>query len=242
MRFRMIQETQQESARKNKQKEFLLSASDSDDYGDEEDANLVLGHQQSRFSYEDYDDIVSQSVLSQNEEVRKGVAEAYAKLVTGPKTGCCGGGRKSAVAEAAGYDPEELAKLPADAVTNSFGCGNPMAFVGVKPGEVVLDLGSGAGIDLLIAADKVGPEGHVIGIDMTDEMVERARKNVEASDHRFSRPVRSVKSIPAASNIRFFTMSWCSEANIDDIPPPMQYPSILIFLDPVRAWTCSTTL
>jgi SAM-dependent methyltransferase len=64
---------------------------------------------------------------------------------------------------------------------NSFGCGNPLAFAEVAPGEVVLDLGSGAGIDLLLAARRVGPGGRVIGIDMTDEMIAKARQNIAAA-------------------------------------------------------------
>jgi arsenite methyltransferase len=88
------------------------------------------------------------------------------------------------VAQLAGYNPQELARLPKDAVVNSFGCGNPVAFAGVEEGDVVLDLGSGAGIDLLIAADKTGPAGRVIGVDMTDEMIERARKNISAAGYR----------------------------------------------------------
>ena len=63
----------------------------------------------------------------------------------------------------------------------SFGCGNPLAFSEVKEGDVVLDLGSGAGFDLLLASAKVGATGRVIGIDMTDAMIERARQNIEAA-------------------------------------------------------------
>jgi ubiquinone/menaquinone biosynthesis C-methylase UbiE len=66
-------------------------------------------------------------------------------------------------------------------VRNSFGCGNPLAFADVQPGETVLDLGCGAGIDLLLAAPRVGTQGKVIGVDMTDEMVRRARENVAAA-------------------------------------------------------------
>ena len=77
--------------------------------------------------------------------------------------------------------PEELATLPDDAVVNAFGCGNPTAFTGVKEGDVVLDLGSGAGIDILLAARKVGPTGRAIGIDMTDEMISKANENIAAS-------------------------------------------------------------
>ena len=81
----------------------------------------------------------------------------------------------------AGYSREELESLPPEAVVNSFGCGNPLAFSGVKEGDVVLDLGSGAGIDLLIAAKIVGPMGRAIGVDMTDEMIARARQIIAES-------------------------------------------------------------
>jgi SAM-dependent methyltransferase len=81
------------------------------------------------------------------------------------------------MAAMAGYEAAALERLPADAVQHSFGCGNPLAFAGVEPGQVVLDIGSGAGIDCLIAAERVGPTGRVIGLDMTPEMIERATQN-----------------------------------------------------------------
>jgi SAM-dependent methyltransferase len=81
------------------------------------------------------------------------------------------------VAQLAGYTDAQIADLPAAAVVNAFGCGNPLAFSAVRPGDVVVDLGSGAGIDLLLAARKVGARGRVIGVDMTDEMIARARQN-----------------------------------------------------------------
>jgi SAM-dependent methyltransferase len=84
---------------------------------------------------------------------------------------------KGKFAAVAGYGDEELKRLPADAVQNSFGCGNPLAFAGVRAGQTVLDIGSGAGIDCLIAAGRVGLTGKVIGLDMTPEMIERARRN-----------------------------------------------------------------
>jgi SAM-dependent methyltransferase len=92
---------------------------------------------------------------------------------------CCSGKTKGVVAQSAGYSKEELEALPKDAVSNSFGCGNPVAFSGVREGDVVLDLGAGAGIDVILAAKKVGPKGKSIGIDMTDEMLTRARKNIQ---------------------------------------------------------------
>jgi SAM-dependent methyltransferase len=76
-----------------------------------------------------------------------------------------------------GYTSEELAALPEGAVASSFGCGNPLSFAGVTAGQVVLDIGSGAGIDCLLASEKVGPTGRVIGLDMTPAMIERAREN-----------------------------------------------------------------
>ncbi|MCP4245677.1 MAG: methyltransferase domain-containing protein, partial [bacterium] len=111
-------------------------------------------------------------LMSKDETIREAVSTAYARAVSGPaaENSCCGG-QKGVVAKLAGYGREELAVLPDDAVTNSFGCGNPLAFSEVSEGDVVVDLGSGAGIDLLIAARKVGPSGRVIGIDMTDEMI-----------------------------------------------------------------------
>jgi SAM-dependent methyltransferase len=81
-----------------------------------------------------------------------------------------------AVAEAFGYSAEELAAVPAEA-NLGLSCGNPTAFAHLRPGETVVDLGCGGGLDVLLAAAKVGPKGKAIGIDMTEEMVERARQN-----------------------------------------------------------------
>ncbi len=116
------------------------------------------------------------------EHVRREVAEAYTKAVSKPsESGCCGGPvQKGIVAKLGGYSTEQLAELPPEAVVNSFGCGNPVAMAELRPGEVVLDLGSGAGIDLFLAAKRVGPTGRAIGIDMTDEMIAKARENIRA--------------------------------------------------------------
>lgn len=112
---------------------------------------------------------------------RTRVSEAYTRAV-GAGTSCCGGTEMNGVAaKLAGYTAEEMAALPDDAVENAFGCGNPLAFADVHEGEVILDLGSGAGIDLLLAARRVGPTGRVIGVDMTDAMIERARANAAAA-------------------------------------------------------------
>jgi SAM-dependent methyltransferase len=123
--------------------------------------------------------------MNKSDTIRKEVSKAYAQAVSRPATGggCCGGDKvsKGVAAKLAGYTTEELNALPADAAVNAFGCGNPVAFSEVKPGDTVLDLGSGAGIDILLAAKKAGPGGRVIGVDMTDEMIARARQNIESS-------------------------------------------------------------
>ncbi len=117
------------------------------------------------------------------DEVRKDVARTYAKAVSTPSPGpCCSEPvQKGVVSKLAGYTREELSALPAEAVSNSFGCGNPLALSEVREGDVVLDLGSGAGIDILLAGKKVGANGRAIGIDMTDEMIAKAHENIAAS-------------------------------------------------------------
>ena len=123
-------------------------------------------------------------MINQNhEEVRTAVSEAYGAAISRPSSGgCCTGTvEQSTVVKLAGYEGEELEALPPEIAGSSFGCGNPLAFSEVEKGDVVLDLGSGAGMDLLIAAKKVGPEGRVIGIDMTDEMIAKARDNIAAA-------------------------------------------------------------
>ena len=121
----------------------------------------------------------------QANETRRAVSKTYADAVTKPvKMGCCGSTPaskwKGAVAALGGYSDAELAALPEEAVGNSFGCGNPVALAGLQAGDVVLDLGSGAGIDLFLAAKKVGPQGRVIGVDMTDEMIAKANENMRS--------------------------------------------------------------
>ncbi len=113
-------------------------------------------------------------------ETKRVVREAYGKIAKSPKgSSCCGGDPccgtdTSILSKSIGYTDEDLQKAPEEA-NLSLGCGNPTAIASLKPGEVVLDLGSGAGFDCFLAAEQVGPKGHVIGVDMTPEMVEKAR-------------------------------------------------------------------
>jgi arsenite methyltransferase len=95
-----------------------------------------------------------------------------------------------AVAEAFGYSPEELASIPAEA-NMGLSCGNPTAFASLRPGEVVVDLGSGGGLDVFLAARKVGPAGKAIGIDMTADMIDLARRNAAKADG--GKPVTNVE-------------------------------------------------
>jgi arsenite methyltransferase len=116
-------------------------------------------------------------------DVREIVREKYGALAEGKDCGCgCSTGAASccgtddAGMTSLGYSKEELATIP-EGANLGLGCGNPLAHASVKPGETVLDLGSGAGIDAFLAARDVGPEGHVIGVDMTPAMIDRARAN-----------------------------------------------------------------
>jgi len=126
---------------------------------------------------------------SRDDAIRQSVRASYAAVARGAG-GCCGSAAPSATpccapaaadrsARAIGYSAADLGAMPAGA-NLGLGCGNPTAIAGLKPGETVLDLGAGAGLDCFLAARRVGPEGKVIGVDMTPEMVARARANAAA--------------------------------------------------------------
>lgn len=101
----------------------------------------------------------------------------------GPAIGCCGPAGEALEADTAQalYSKLELEAVPSAASLASLGCGNPVAIAELVEGETVLDLGSGGGIDVLLSARRVGPEGHAVGLDMTDEMLELARRNAAAA-------------------------------------------------------------
>jgi arsenite methyltransferase len=122
-----------------------------------------------------------------SETIRDEVRLHYARaaLAVLDPAGCCGADAPASPGDPVFgpglYDPEQLAPLPADAVSASLGCGNPTALADLRPGEIVLDLGSGGGIDVLLSAQRVGPTGIAYGLDMTDEMLELARRNAAAA-------------------------------------------------------------
>ncbi|MFX1296235.1 MAG: arsenite methyltransferase [Promethearchaeota archaeon] len=135
-------------------------------------------------------------ILQNQDEIKKYVKKRYASLISQSTSSCCGPsisynapgdksmsdidlGNKQKFIKNLGYTEVELQDLPDDVTNISFGCGNPTAIAELKPGEVVLDLGSGGGIDVFLAAKKVGPTGKSIGLDMTPEMIERANANAK---------------------------------------------------------------
>lgn len=128
--------------------------------------------------------------LHRQEEIRATVRAGYAAVATAAESTpcgptCCGGQVDSAdaLAAAVGYGSDDLAALPAGA-NMGLSCGNPVALAGLRPGEVVLDLGSGGGFDVFIAGRRVGPAGRVIGVDMTPEMLAKARRNTASYRER----------------------------------------------------------
>jgi arsenite methyltransferase len=119
---------------------------------------------------------------STSEQIHATVREAYGAIATQKQqSGCCGSGASccgptGSSSRQLGYSEADLAAVP-DGADLGLGCGNPQAIAGLKPGERVLDLGSGAGFDVFLAARQVGPTGRVIGVDMTPEMIDRASAN-----------------------------------------------------------------
>ncbi|MEE9352503.1 MAG: methyltransferase domain-containing protein [Thiotrichaceae bacterium] len=125
------------------------------------------------------------------------------------------GGTKSLVkstgkARFADYSEKELMELPANISEHSFGCGNPLAFSKVQKGQTVLDLGCGAGLDLLLAAKVVGSEGRVIGVDMTDDMLKKAQQNIDASEYsNIELKKGKIENLPVKSNSIDWVISNC---------------------------------
>jgi arsenite methyltransferase len=124
-----------------------------------------------------------------DEKIKEIVRKSYAKIaITGssccaPATSCCGSSDVfENISTKIGYSDNELKSVP-EGANLGLGCGNPTALASLKEGEIVLDVGSGAGFDCFLAANKVGKQGRVIGVDMTPEMIERAKKNAEKGNY-----------------------------------------------------------
>lgn len=124
----------------------------------------------------------------EQEEIKKAVRDRYAKIVVKagsccPGSGSCGGGSLEKAGKGIGYSIEDLRSVP-EGSNLGLGCGNPVALASLREKDIVVDLGSGAGFDCFLASKKVGEGGKVIGIDMTSEMLEKARKNAREGGYR----------------------------------------------------------
>jgi cyclopropane fatty-acyl-phospholipid synthase-like methyltransferase len=112
-----------------------------------------------------------------NTSIKDAVREKYGQAALRVGEACCGAGVGTDSISSNLYSDQETGALPEAAVAASLGCGNPTALAALKPGDMVLDLGSGGGIDVLLSARRVGPTGKAYGLDMTDEMLALAREN-----------------------------------------------------------------
>jgi SAM-dependent methyltransferase len=153
-------------------------------------------------------------------EIKQMVRARYGGIAAGTISDCCapdapdcGGTPSDATADGKarvmGYSAEDLAAVP-DGANLGLGCGNPQAIAAMQPGETVVDLGSGAGFDCLLAARQVGPAGHVIGVDMTHKMLAKARDNaarIGASNVEFR--LGEIEHLPVADNTADVVLSNC---------------------------------
>jgi len=153
-------------------------------------------------------------------EIKKAVRESYAKIakknssccppVSASANSCCGSiDTAQDISKKIGYTYEDLQAVPQGA-NMGLGCGNPVALASLKEGETVLDLGSGGGLDCFLAANKVGEKGKVIGVDMTPEMIDKARENAEKGNYKnVEFRLGEIENIPAADNSVDVVISNC---------------------------------
>lgn len=140
------------------------------------------------------------------EKVRKMVREGYGKIAKAEKCGCgCGSG----VSQQIGYSSSELGSVP-EGADLGLGCGNPVALASLKEGEIVIDLGSGAGLDCFLAAKKVGTSGKVMGVDMTPEMLDKARANCRKNNYKnVEFRLGEIENLPVADDTADVVISNC---------------------------------
>ena len=152
-----------------------------------------------------------------NDEVRKAVRKTYGKIAETGAAGCgcdcgCGPGRNTTAEDlsvSVGYSTEDVSTVP-EGANLGLGCGNPQAMASLRQGETVLDLGSGGGFDCFLAAKAVGETGHVIGVDMTPEMISKARENAEkAGLGNVEFRLGEIEALPVADSSVDVIMSNC---------------------------------
>ncbi|MBA7466337.1 Arsenite methyltransferase [subsurface metagenome] len=149
-------------------------------------------------------------------EIKKVVREGYAKIAKqsssccAPVDSCCGSTDLAQnISKSIGYTEEELKAVP-EGANLGLGCGNPVALASLREGETVLDLGSGAGFDCFLAAGKVGENGRVIGVDMTPEMIEKARENASKGNYgNVEFRLGEIENLPVADNSVDIVISNC---------------------------------
>ena len=152
------------------------------------------------------------STLSQD-KIREVVRDRYGEVALGKSgcggTSCCSTPTQVDASARLGYSAAELAAVP-EGADMGLGCGNPQAIAELKTGETVLDLGSGGGFDCFLAAGQIGSEGHVIGVDMTPDMISKARAAVEQGGHtNIEFRLGEIEHIPVADNTVDVIMSNC---------------------------------
>jgi arsenite methyltransferase len=149
--------------------------------------------------------------MFKEQDIHKIVREGYGKIARN-NTSCCGTNKSKTscgcncntsvetISKNIGYNEADLTSVPEDA-NLGLGCGNPVALASLKPGEVVLDLGSGAGFDCFLAASRVGPQGKVIGVDMTADMLDKARDNAAKGNYKnVEFRLGEIENLPVADN------------------------------------------
>ena len=154
----------------------------------------------------------NQSDVLEQDAVRESVRENYGKIATSNGS-CCGPGCCTGVAgtsaDTLGYSADDTASVP-EGSNLGLGCGNPVALASIRPGETVLDLGSGAGFDCFLAAKATGTLGRVIGVDMTPEMISKARKNAAAGNYtNVEFRLGEIEHLPVADSAIDIIMSNC---------------------------------
>ena len=151
-----------------------------------------------------------------DKQIKKVVREGYAKIARqgssccAPVNSCCGStDLAQTISKSIGYTDGELKAVP-EGANLGLGCGNPVALASLREGETVLDLGSGAGFDCFLAANKVGKDGRVIGVDMTPEMLEKARENAEKGNYgNVEFRLGEIENLPVADNSVDVVISNC---------------------------------